>query len=233
MAHRPARRCSECGKSLEGLAASAKTDSPKCRSARSRRIGRIKKQNAETAHLDPEQRELRSIVENELEDQAKEVAREELRPVVREAMTEDVMRSIQSLVSLTPRVVEAISEDLDAEDPNVRQRAYSLIARYLFGKDTLVAPQDGSPSGLVVNFQLPRPGDEATVDSETTGPDAIIDANEVRTCDLCEQEKPVSEFVSGSDRCQTCFDNLQAKTAELLDKQDDSDRLRLPASSGP
>lgn len=183
----------------------------------------MRRQNIDKAHLDPEQRELRSIVDHELEDQAREVAKEELRPVVREAMTEDVMKAIQSLVSLTPRVVDAISEDLDAEDPNVRQRAYTLIARYLFGKDTLVAPESDTASGLVVHFQLPRPGDE-----EPTEGEEVVDVEAVRTCDLCENEKPESQFVSGSDRCRDCFNGLKDKTAELLDTQNDPDRLRLP-----
>lgn len=227
MAHRPARRCSECGKTLEGKTAAAKTCSAKCRAARHRRLARIQRDNVEKAHHTPETRELRSIVDGEIEDQAKEVAREELRPVVREAMTEEVMRAISGMVGLLPRVVEAISEDLDAEDPNVRQRAYSLAARYLLGKDTLVAPESEHQGGLTVNFQLPRPGDE---DSDDEAP--VVDAEEMKICDMCSTEKPFKEFEAGSDRCIECFMRMQSKTQELLNDAD-PDQLRVPTAPSP
>lgn len=229
MAHRPARRCSECGKSLEGKSAASKTCSAKCRAARHRRLARVKRDNVERAHHTPESRELASIIEGEIEDQAKEVAREELRPVVREAMTEEVMRAISGMVGLLPRVVEAIAEDLDAEDPNVRQRAYSLAARYLLGKDTLVAPESAAQGGLTVNFQLPRPGDGEGEDAEVQ----ITDAEEMKICDMCSREKPFSEFESGSDRCTECFMRMQNKTQELLKTDDDSDQLRVPTAPSP
>lgn len=148
-----------------------------------------------------------------------EVMREELQPVVREALTDNVLRSIQDLVALTPTVVAKIKEDLEQEaDPTLRQRAYTLVAKYTLGHPSVAPPPlDQAATGIVVNFQMPRPGDAT--------PSAIeapqhSDAVELRKCVECTQDKPTTEFVGNSDRCTQCHEALQARVAERFPGDD-------------
>ena len=137
-------------------------------------------------------------------DIAQDVIREELRPIAREALTEDVLRSIRNLVSLTPRAIECMAEDLQSDDPTIRQRAYTLVTKYTIGHQALVRPDDAAHGGqLIVNFELPRPG------SEPQHSDSVaveLESEELRTCDMCEVSQPITNFVAGSQRCVTCYE---------------------------
>jgi hypothetical protein len=127
----------------------------------------------------------------------------------RQALTEDVLRAIERLVGLTPAAVNALTEDLMGDDKVIRQRAYTLLFKYTTGHPALVKPEDtDDKSQLVVNFNLPRPDlkDDAEVEPEA--------ADELKVCDLCSQEKPVSEFEVGSSRCTECFEAWKKTIAE-------------------
>lgn len=139
-----------------------------------------------------------------------EVMREELKPVVREALTDDVLVAIQNLVNLTPAVVAAITEDIaQTSDKTLRQRAYTLVSKYTLGNPSVAPPPiEQAATGIVVNFQMPRPGD-ATAEVEQHS-----DAEELKTCVECKQDKPVTGFVANSDRCTQCHEQLQAKVLE-------------------
>lgn len=144
--------------------------------------------------------EIAAMVRRESPDIARDVLSKELAPIVRQALTEDVLRSIDSLVGLTPRAVQALNEDLDSDDLTIRQRAYTLLIKYTIGHPALIKQEDTNDnSQLVVNFNLPRP--DAVPELEE---DAVV---ELKTCDMCSEEKPTSEFESGSDRCTNCFEN--------------------------
>lgn len=199
-----ARTCSECGGSLAGRSRSAKTCSDACRSERSRRKRRVHKE----PELPPHQRAVVNVVRNEAPDIAHKVIQQEIAPVVREAMTEDVLRSIHQLVGLAPAAVQALNEDLASEDPVVRQRAYTLALKYTIGHPALIQPKDADPNQqLVVHFNLPRPtpiptGDEDGVritDAEVLEPTEL----DPRPCDECGELK--TEFVGSSDRCTDCY----------------------------
>jgi hypothetical protein len=133
---------------------------------------------------------------------------EELRPIVREAITEEVLRSIDQLVALTPQAITALEADLESDDGLVRQKAYTLLLKYTVGNAAITS--EDQPTGLVVNFELPRPGRVAQED------DLPAEAEELRQCLVCSEEYPTTEFVSGSDRCVTCHEQFQAKVKELL-----------------
>src|SRR5690349_23145594 len=70
----------------------------------------------------PEQKEIADAVSGEALNVAHEVAKEELRPIVRAAITDDTLRAIDKLVGLTGRMIDALEEDLDADDMVIRQR---------------------------------------------------------------------------------------------------------------
>lgn len=211
------RICSECSKPLDGKGPHAKTCSPTCRSARSRRLKRQKVEAAEAAAATPAARELAARVRGEQQDQLHKVIEEELRPVVREAITEETLRAIGQLVGLAPRAVAAIEDDLASEDATIRQRAYTLLIKYTVGHSAIVPPieQDKSQA-IVVNFDLPRP-EPTHVESlaEQDEPGEITDAAEVKTCDICGVEDTPDKFAANSNRCLDCYHKQQARAEEL------------------
>ncbi len=201
-----ARVCSECGASLTGRPPQTKTCSDNCRSRRSRRIRRANTQVEEFAEANNAgAAEIAAIVRREAPDVVTRVMKDQLQPIVREALTEDVLQAISNLVGLTPRAVAALDADLDSEDATIRQRAYTLLIKYTVGHPSLVKPSDAEAgSQLVVNFNLPRPAEDETTDQ-------IEHVTELQVCDMCHEEKDASEFVTGSARCQPCFDEWRAK----------------------
>lgn len=175
-----------------------------CRNKRSLRLRREAKEAA-AASTNPVLAEMRLATNQHYVDVAKEVLREQLQPIVRQTLTEDVLRAINDLVGLTPAAVAALHEDLESEDKVLRQRAYSLLMKYTVGHQALVKQEDTEDkSQLVVNFNLPRPDSTAPLPEEAAPPAIVV-------CDICKEPKPDTEMVAGSDRCQTCFDEWKAK----------------------
>jgi hypothetical protein len=147
-------------------------------------------------------------------DVAHKLLEDELRPVVRESITEDALKAIRSMVGLTPRVIELLAEDMESLDAVVRQRAYTLIAKYTLGHQAIVTPESaGAGQQLVVNFALPRPGGPP---SETQEGGELVEgsAEETQQCDSCGADKPLSEMVAGSTRCRACFEGLHDDVRE-------------------
>lgn len=210
------RRCSECGSSLAGKSASAKTCDEACRQKRSRRIKRANKQIREIqdqqgAGAD----EIAAMVRRESPDVIKDVMKAQLAPVVREALTEDVLRAVQQMLGLTPRAVELLQLDLESEDATVRQRAYTLVTKYTIGHPALLKADDtDGTKQLVVHFNLPRPGTEDPVQDGTADP--VQDGEPLQVCDICNAEKPADEFVAGSSRCATCFEERRDAVLEMF-----------------
>jgi len=195
------RRCSECGASLAGRKDGTLTCGDKCRKDRSKRLSKENKREV------PAAQQLAQAVTGEYKDAAQEVIQRELAPVVREAMTEDVLKAIQQLVALTPSAVAAIHRDLEHKDSTIRQRAYTLLLKYTVGHPAVVQARDADPNQqLVVHFNLPRPNAEVTYDGDAD----IYEVTNIRTCDECQKEAPESEFVGASDRCRECYDKRQA-----------------------
>lgn len=210
-----ARKCSECENLLEGRLSNAKTCSNACRNKRSRRLRRARKQGGRPP-LPEHQRVLSQAANGAVKDLAHEVAKEELRPVVREAITDDVLKAIDGLVKLTPQAIQALTLDLASSDDQVRQKATALILRYTLGNQSVApAPAEQQPAPMQVVFNMPRPGSTepgVSVDSGTAEiPEAVEDTRE---CQDCREWKVDAEFVAGSDRCQSCYDGLQARIAE-------------------
>lgn len=206
-----ARTCTECGASLAGKAPQTKTCGPKHRQERSRRIRAMGKAEAREAQarvsLPPAIREIALAVNDRQQNLVSEVVKQELAPIVRDALTESTLRAIQDLLDLTPAAVAALAEDIADDDPVIRQRAYALQMKYTIGHPALVQPADSGAGGqMVVNFNLPRPDH---VESEV-----VDEASALRTCDLCDAEKPEADFVGSSDRCQQCVDEWKTRITD-------------------
>jgi hypothetical protein len=199
-----APRCTECGGSLEGKPAGTKTDSVACRSKRARRLKRQHKE-AGAMKLREGMHEVSSVVTAGAKDAAHEVMKEELRPLVREAMTEQVLLGIGNLVQVTPRAIELLTRDMESADETIAQRAYTLLLKYTLGNPSVAPPPThAAPAGLTVVLGLPRPGDETSPEVQQPS-----EAVELRQCQDCREEKPVDEFIAGSERCSSCFDGMR------------------------
>lgn len=130
-----------------------------------------------------------------------------LAPVVREALTEDVLQAIKTLVGLTPKAIQAIEADLSSENDFIRQGAYRLLARYTLGHPALVPEMDSDKQVVVVVNGIARPQAPTQPGEHLATPEPIegVEVAETRVCDTCNEEKPVPEFVGTSHRCQDCF----------------------------
>lgn len=204
------RTCSECTNPLSSRSVTSKTCSNACRLKRSRRLRRVKQDQAdfEANYPGAGSAEISAIVRRESYDTVMRVTQSELTPIVREALTEDVLRAVQSMIGLTPRAVELLGEDLESEDPTIRQRAYTLLIKYTAGHPALLQPKDSDHGAqLVVQFGLPRP-DAA----ELVPPEAEV--IEDLTCDMCHEDKPATEFESGSLRCKPCFETWKTNVLD-------------------
>lgn len=137
------------------------------------------------------------------------VFKQELTPHVREAITEDTIKAIRSLVTLTPQLVESLGNDLLSKDPIARGRAQALVAKYTLG--FLDPEKEANSRPLVIQLgSMPVPGEAQ--------PDVIADDNVIQQCDRCEIGKPLSDFEPGATRCNECQseirDSIQERYAE-------------------
>lgn len=206
-------RCSECKAPLSHP--QAKTCGKTCRSRRSRRIKSAAKRGAEKRALPEHLQVMSKAVTSQIKDTAHEVLKEEMGPVVREAITSDVLRAVDDMVALTPRMVELIKEDMESEDASIRQKAYTLLAKYTLGNPSVApASAEQQPAPLSVVFQLPRPGDTNSGTEEA--PPA--EATELRECSECHNTAPRSDFPDDAERCVTCHEALRAQVLERFGK---------------
>lgn len=207
------RKCSECDNLLPP-GSKAKTCSQSCRQKRSRRKSR---QRVTAGHANAAKAKVPQEWKDVLEDVGHEVAKEELRPVVREAMTEDSMQALQKMVGLLPGVVEQLQADVTDPDPVVRQKAHAMVLRYTLGHEKALPPDEKQPAGVNVIFTMPRPGDHPDTMPELS--DTVpADAEELRECDTCRQAKPASEFFGAALRCNPCVEAFQVRANALLDR---------------
>jgi hypothetical protein len=126
--------CSECGGSRrrrQGCARTLRPARPKCRSKRSRRLKRAQEaERARRGRYPPHAKEARSTstrtaTAQTVRDVAHKLLEDELRPVVREAITEDALKAIRSMVGLTPRVIELLAEDMESDDARTPARVHA------------------------------------------------------------------------------------------------------------
>lgn len=194
------RRCSECSKSLAGLASSARTCGENCRKKRQRRRAKLNHETQVEAEAT-----IGQIVRNEAPDVVTRVLHQELEPIVREALDENVLRAISQMVGLTPRAVQVLAEQLESPDPVLAERAAITVMKYTVGHPALVKPAGTTSPPFTVQFELPRPAEQTSrSDQEELITDAV-EADATRVCDVCGQEKPDDQFEADSNRCSSCF----------------------------
>jgi predicted nucleic acid-binding Zn-ribbon protein len=193
--------CTECGAAIDASYKSKLTCSPKCRKRRERR--RYRERHPGKQH------EARDAVITSTA--LKDAVSKELAPVVREALTEEVLTAAKGLIRLTPKAIARLEEDLDGDDPTIRQRAYQTVVK-IVGHPALMPEKATEDPQLTVHFNLPRPD----------GMGVSTDVVELKQCDFCGESKPLDEFVGASDRCTKCYESLQRQAQELLNANGDS-----------
>lgn len=208
----PARKCSECPKSLRGLSSQAKTCSGACRSRRADRIKRAREKGGAMTPYDEQLQAANQAVRGKTKSAAHEVLKEELRPIVREALTDDVLKGLGDLVEMVPDAVALLAQQIQSADELVAQRAATLIMKYTLGNQAIApASAEQAPAPMQVVFAMPRPGDAAPTQIEAQ-------AEELVTCAECAVEQPKSSMVANSERCQACHDEVQARVAARFPK---------------
>jgi hypothetical protein len=127
-------------------------------------------------------------------------------------------------VNAIPKAAQTIVQDLDDPDPDVHQKAATLLLKYTLGNSSIAPPpvgaQDSAPMQVFIG--MPQQGAPAAVDSEATEvpeieavPQAPEQAEEPeRECLECHLFKPPSEFVGASHRCNDCQKKLMDSVTE-------------------
>jgi hypothetical protein len=233
--HHLIRRCSEPGcknrlvypegheKAGQPKPSGTKTCSPACRQRRHERKKRERIDAGKQTKFHPEVQEMAAVTRNEMKDAAHEVVKEELRPLVRDAMTTEVLASIQTMVGLTPRAIEVLQEQMSSSDETIAQRAATLFLKYTMGNPSVAPPPaQQAPAPMSVVFNIPRPGDTTPPGSAHQPIEDVIEAAELRQCTDCSQHKPEQEFVGASSRCQECFDALHETLAQRFAVEDET-----------
>lgn len=196
-------KCSEpdCDNILTGR--QRVTCSKRCRQRRSERLKRQRSNNGKKTPYPPELQDLHAEAQRDAKALLPQVMRDELRPIVREALTEDVMRGIGDMVTLVPEAIEALQRQLQSDDDQVSNRAATLILRYTLGHSSIAPPpQTPASGGMTVVFNVPQSGsdpDAAPVEAEAT---------EEKVCMECSKHKPAADFYAGSDRCNECHERI-------------------------
>lgn len=217
-----ARRCTECSAPLvneDGTPkpAGTKTCSIKCKSKRGRRIKAARLAASSKSPYAPELQDMAAAAQGKAVDVAQQVMAEELRPIVREAITHDVLRAIETLVGLNEDAIAVLKTQLESDDETIAQRAATLIMKYTLGNPSVAPPpSEKAPAPMTVTFNIPRPGDMSQPES------APAEAVELRTCTDCGNAKPEQDFVGASPRCQECFDGLHEDLKERFAVKDES-----------
>lgn len=207
MSDGPTRKCTECPTLVTPPRVTCST---RCRSARSRRI-RDRRLSSDEARFD----------HTETTRLAQDILRDELVPVVREAITEEVLEGIQNLIGHIPDAINAAAADLESTDDQTRQKAYTLILKHGLGPNLVPSINDERQQELNVYFGIPRPPATATQPQDNaaeTSESATLRAETIegRECDTCHVTKPADEFVGSSDRCQECFDGIRNTATDAL-----------------
>jgi len=132
---------------------------------------------------------------------ALEVMKEELRPHVRDALDEDVLKAIRGLVVLTPQLIESLGKDLLSGDPIARGRAQTLVSKYTLG--AFSADKEASTRPINLNFgSMPVPGEPL--------PDTTPAGDTVQQCERCGEPKTLDHFEPGAGRCNECQAEIRA-----------------------
>lgn len=247
--HRDAyqRICTECGTPYTSRNPSSKVHNDACRMRRNRRKKREGGGFTDFAtDVSPTADAMQEAAKHAIADLpqvAREVLGEELRPVVREHLTQAVLDSIGSMVDLLPLVHAALADDLvavravrthdgdivyeaDGEpayevDYDRRSRAVQVVLKHTVAHSG-VAPQAEKPemAPLSIYFDgLQAPLAVSTAPAiDGTAFDVDLPPG-TRQCDSCGEVKGDEEFVGASHRCTVCHEGGRARIQAAIEER--------------
>lgn len=188
---------------LEGR---AKTCSARCRQQLSREKRRSESNNRRGAAAErwaPQHQ----AEEADKEQIIKDLFKEELRPYVREQITEGTIKGIAALVTLMPELVDSLRADLQSIDPVARGRAQQILSKYTMG---FMDPKaEAATRPLTIHMgSMPQPGDE-----KFDAADAIATGVQ-QECETCHEIKDLSHYDAGATLCNECLAERKASAME-------------------
>lgn len=229
MAHLPSYKqyiCTECGDPFAASMPNAKTCGERCRKRRQRRqkAGDSRDYAFDATQIHEAWAAAKELALDHLPDVAQQVLADEMRPIIREALTDEVLSSIDDMMGLMALSNKALSDALRAAtfefnedgtpmvdqngdrvvvaDHDTRLKAAAMVHRVTLLQPGL-APQPEQPDAapIVVNF-----GSMPAISQAVEGSaHEVIELDEgERLCDMCALPKPADEFVGSSSRCLEC-----------------------------
>jgi hypothetical protein len=135
--------------------------------------------------------------------------REQVGPVVREALTDRVLEEIKVMTHLLPEALQTLQNNLLDEDPKIRESAAALILKYTLGNQTIAPKPEQSAPAFNISFGgMPMQGEKMDAEDGSVLGDAVEEANHERQCQECGEVKDAAEFVGESPRCLACHDRI-------------------------
>lgn len=155
---------------------------------------------------------LDSKIKDDLAEATQDELRRQLAPVIREAITADVLQGIHNLIGHLPEAIAEAYALLGSDDEEMRYRAAALILRHTTGNKSVVPDvNEGQGGNLTVVFGIPRPD----VLNQIEGESMVIEEKE---CDSCGKSKPLDQFVATSDRCTECFERIRNVGRSIVER---------------
>ena len=120
------------------------------------------------------------------------------------------------MVGLAPAAILVLQDDLQSDDPVLRQRAAALIVKYTLGNPNVTPAREGVGAGLTIINQLPDATAAPAVDATVEDAPLALEEGDLRRCDTCQLPRPLAEFPAGGPRCQSCLDSRKASVFEAF-----------------
>jgi hypothetical protein len=156
--------------------------------------------------------------------EAKQDALEQMPDPDRHALRRDIVQAARIAARALPQAISELARQVqEGETDKDRREASKVLATLTIGNTTLARdPEEEAPERVTIVNTLGQPrGGFAVVKGTHSNESARAeleavdaDAAELRTCDVCRQEKPATEFVASSERCQSCQEQMLAKVKE-------------------
>jgi hypothetical protein len=181
----------------------ARTCGESCRKKRARRLAK-KKTRKVPEHLAP----MHDAVTKATDDAVQEAVKAELAPIVREAITDDVLQVGRQLMR---NIVPARA---GGDRRRHQRRGQGPAPARVHAADEVHARQ---PVGRAEARRPERPADPDQLRGAAARHRRAGDRGRgrgARTCSECGEERPVSDFLEASMRCVHCDAALRARVAE-------------------
>jgi hypothetical protein len=205
----PTKTCRECGEDFEGKG-NVKTCNP-CRA----KAGLPPAKTPGARKTSVEKAGMRHLAFDRLDDEVREVLREEVRAQITQHVRDNMLGAVEVLTNMLPLGLAAIHKDLQSPDWVERRDAYKILLQYAMKMpDVDPNANDSRVLNIITNVPIPDTPLGKRVEHYIANPDEIIDLGPEEfekdwpTCASCAERKHPSTFytVGGGreDVCKTC-----------------------------